>query len=397
MKLFCRKNETSAVDLGNPRGKCAGRFETPSSETMKRRKVAAVSEEGEGDESSEDDSSEGGMREVGNLLGDEEESEGEQQDVQVGAAGGVGGKQGSEKELQNEEEEEEEEEEGREKGYEIDLNAVDGKGELVQAEFSFCEPGEVDFSMTKELLLRGTAGALPQISGDVLYALATDVVEQGALGTTIKVDDSVFAFLSLLSVSHYGKRPYMEYILNHIRSECPTDKKEELKSLISSGVAVCFNERIINVPVQLIHPLHKTMVEDIKWARKNVSETGGSKDMFDFNAIIFVEPCYLGKDRAALEASLDGEDVHEEDGKRNSISKRKRKKQEVESKPIFQHFEGEDFLSNCTISFPCKLTTKAAEGKGAIPQKHRPKQAMVSILTLDQYRAIIPSLSAENK
>ncbi|GBG32028.1 Protein bcp1 [Hondaea fermentalgiana] len=308
------------------------------------------------------------------------------------------------------------------------------KGEnkkMLNVDFEFCDPKEDDFAMIKALITQGTAGLVPNI-GLELGTLAGDITEQAAVGTTICVDSEVYGFASALASKHYTKQAYFAALKEWILAACPAQRKTELtEAFEKKGLAWIVSERLVNMPGQLAPPLLRMLCEDVEWARANVAETGGSKDMFDFAYALFLAPCFMGAMKTQAEKDLDesssSEDEDDDDDdddddegngqkestEANASAKSPKNKQAAKGKapkaskdlvperdeaPLYLHYEDEDLVKMAEMTFPIKLATKVVlegKAKGAVPQKHRPRHAQVVLIKLPTLRKVVAQLEKE--
>ena len=293
----------------------------------------------------------------------------------------------------------------------------------IECDFDFCDPKEDDYSMVKSLLAQGTTAVIPGIFDSVML-IANDVCEQAACGTTITVNSDVYSFISALSGQHYGDKTYMTKLVKMIKSSCPEESKKKLEVALQKGFAWLFCERLMNVPNELIPPLYEAIISDIEWSRDNINETGGTADMFEFEYLAFVAPCYFSAERIKLEEESD-EDVFnsdDEEGKtspENTIStrsKRKPDKQEMgnihkiqRQEPVTDiskaslsdaaclYFEQQSILDRSLLAFPIELVkTRVFEGKakGAVPQRHKPKHAIFGLVSIDNLKKAVKKMKA---
>jgi len=302
-----------------------------------------------------------------------------------------------------------------------DENAVDDEGNIkdMNAEFLFCDPKDDDFFMVKSLLTQGTTALVPGIENE-LSDLTNDICEQCASGTTITVDGDVYTFISALSGGFYGKKKYMQKFRSLLESKCPAVHKNALKTALRKGFAWLLSERLINMPHHVVPPLHKSIAEDVEWARENVAETGGSADMFEFDYFVFVAPCYVGEDKEKInnESDDEGDDDEEDEeeqeqhggkqrtvggkskasaGKRAAPLRKKAKANEVDlDSAFFLYFEHEVLIKKATIKFPISLSTPTVlegKAKGAVPQRHKPRHAFVGVIPVKTHASLISELN----
>lgn len=297
-------------------------------------------------------------------------------------------------------------------------NELDSDGEAgpIVCDFDFCDPKEDDYHMVKSLLLQGTAGLVESFKQNLLD-ISDDVCAQAACGTTITVDSDVYAFVSALSEKHYADRSYMKSIIQLLESTCPAEHSSQLEKIRNSGLALLITERLMNMPNEVIPPLYASIVDDIEWSNNNVKETGGNSDMFDFQYVTFLAPCYLSEQLRNLE-DMDKEDVFSSDsdsdsdcvkstldaqksgrsnGKRTKNAKldsksKKAKKQSSKGSSnsgvndaACLYFEQQLMVKKSALAFVIELCTpKVLEGKakGAVPQRHKPRHAVLGVISL---------------
>lgn len=139
-------------------------------------------------------------------------------------------------------------------------------GEVVQVEFSFCDFRNEDCGMVKALLTKGVFGSIPKVN-QLLNQLEEQIVQQKAVGTTIRVDDQVnqgevYSFATILPYSKVFKNSELgEQLSKYLLSSCPADQVKELEEVLNhpqTGLLV--NERIVNVPRQVAQPLHRYVI-----------------------------------------------------------------------------------------------------------------------------------------
>lgn len=121
--------------------------------------------------------------------------------------------------------------------------------------------------MVKTLLLQGVYGGIDSIATNA-SSLADIISAQKAVGTTIRVggedeDSETVAFLTFISVeclAGKGKAVY-KGLSDYIIQQCPSKSKDLLeKCMIGDDrgqTAWMINERLINMPHQVVPPLHR--------------------------------------------------------------------------------------------------------------------------------------------
>lgn len=181
------------------------------------------------------------------------------------------------------------EEENTSSENEKELNLEPDENESdIEVEFSFDDFKEINFKSIRNLLKKYIPGTQINYS-----EMADSIVNQIIVGTAITVDDSgdVYGFATVLNIKHQLNISYMKDIINIIVEACPSDLLNDFKSKINSkNTGLLINERLINVPDELVPHLHKNLYDDIEYAKKNGIEDEPAR--FTINDIIIISPCY---------------------------------------------------------------------------------------------------------
>mmetsp|Transcript_18407 Transcript_18407/g.61623 ORF Transcript_18407/g.61623 Transcript_18407/m.61623 type:complete len:374 (+) Transcript_18407:13-1134(+) len=163
------------------------------------------------------------------------------------------------------------EEEGSDGDGDILLGAA-MSDEVLEIEFEFFDPQEDDFHSARALMQQSV---LVSAAGMDASALADLIVGQVAVGTVLKSggkDEAALGFLSALSLAHHGDEPCMRKLKAALEKHCPAAHRGRLAAALSAAEEPCallVNERLINVPTELIGPLHGSLAEDLEWAVAN--------------------------------------------------------------------------------------------------------------------------------
>jgi hypothetical protein len=222
----------------------------------------------------------------------------------------------------------------------------------------------------------------------------------------VVVDEQVYTFVSALSGSHYADKAYMRALRAAVEAACPASKRAVLSRLLGEGYAWLISERLVNMPNDIVPPLYRAICDDLTWARANVSETGGSEDMFDFTHALFLAPCYAGKDKDEINNESDGADSDEEEeeasprtGKARARgqggAEAKRAKVTDLNDVLCAHFEQELLIKNAAVTFPVELATPVAmtgKAKGMVPGRHKPKTAIAGVISLAKLEQLLPKI-----
>ncbi|KIY49662.1 hypothetical protein FISHEDRAFT_40603 [Fistulina hepatica ATCC 64428] len=172
-----------------------------------------------------------------------------------------------------------------------DDDKSDSDVSLVNVDFDFFDPNpDVDYHAIKRLL-----GQLFQRDADLfpLHDLTELILSQPEVGSTIKTDgkeSDPYALLTVLNMHVHQNNPAMkalaEYILD--KAKAMPALHADLVSIFAQtskhvGLIIC--ERLINMPVQVIPPMYRMLIEEIERA-------SAEKRPFDFSHYIVISRTY---------------------------------------------------------------------------------------------------------
>ncbi|KAJ3158779.1 Mss4p nuclear export [Geranomyces michiganensis] len=194
--------------------------------------------------------------------------------------------------------------------------------ETVDVDFEFFDPKEIDFHGLKSLLRQTFANDADLIPTSVLADL---IISQPAVGTTVKTEENPdpYAVMTALSFathkSHEGIAAVRAYILDSARKAVYTKKQQastadssattttadRVEAILDSGkTAWVVNERLINMPPQVVPPMMNMLLEEIEWA----VEDG---EPFEFDYFVYISKIYREIESAVGD---DGDDDGDGDG-----------------------------------------------------------------------------------
>ncbi|GAA5954098.1 hypothetical protein JCM21900_002884 [Sporobolomyces salmonicolor] len=208
--------------------------------------------------------------------------------------------------------------------------------EMLDVSFSFFDPQPQDYHSIKLLLsqlLQGDAQAL-DLGG------VTDVVlEQKLVGSTVKTDGGEgddkasegdpYAVLTVLNLNTHKDHPPISSLVAYLVSKVPPSSpfRTELESLLAVPVAdssaatprhvgLVLNERLVNMPVQVVPPMFRMLAEELQWARED-------NEPYHFSHLLFLSRVFRSSSssfdedpNAALEASAPSQDGQKKGGKK---------------------------------------------------------------------------------
>ena len=139
-----------------------------------------------------------------------------------------------------------------------------------------------------------------------LSALTDLILAQPLLGSTIKVEGNEsdpYAFLSVINLKEHKDRPEIASLTKYLQERCKQSCKiksigQLMDSTDSTCVGLLLTERLINLPVQVIPPMYKMLLEEIQWA---IDE----KEPYQFSHYLILSKTYQ-EIVSALDAEIGG-------------------------------------------------------------------------------------------
>ncbi|KAJ2856835.1 Mss4p nuclear export, partial [Coemansia asiatica] len=185
-----------------------------------------------------------------------------------------------------------------------------GSNEIVEVDFEFFDPKEPDYHAIKRLLL-STFG---DDSEDFNISMLADLcLAQPHIGSTVKMEEAgdPYAFLTILGMREHRETEVVKQIVEYLLKKVPDEGKQRLLQILESNVGLVLNERIVNMPPQVVPPMFRMLVEELGWAREDGKPV-------DFDYYLVLAPMYR-----ETEAPENDEEEEEED--RRGAKKKKTK------------------------------------------------------------------------
>nr|CCA14021.1 BCCIP family protein putative [Albugo laibachii Nc14] len=163
--------------------------------------------------------------------------------------------------------------------------ADSGNEDLVNVEFVFSDPKQCHYQSIKQLMSSCLSASLSLDTAE----LADIIVDQVEIGTVVCVSDEpdAYGFITVLNLRHYEERKCIQQLLSYVRKHCPLDQKDEFEEMLKTkDVGLFLNERLFNLPYQLIPALHSALHQDIEWAISNSEQSRHKKFHFDYFLVL---------------------------------------------------------------------------------------------------------------
>lgn len=183
--------------------------------------------------------------------------------------------------------------------------------EIIDVDFEFFDPQPQDFYGYKILLKQIFGNDHEYIN---LSDLADLVLSQPLLGSSVKVQsedpkkEDPYAMLSVLNMQEHKDKESIKQIKKYLNDRL-TKKPVSLKKLNaflndeSKPVGILLNERLINMPPQVVPPMFRMLLEEIQWAIED-------KEPYEFAYYMIISKLYkmveskVDKDENAPQTSV---------------------------------------------------------------------------------------------
>ncbi|RLN66608.1 hypothetical protein BBP00_00002108 [Phytophthora kernoviae] len=244
-------------------------------------------------------------------------------------------------------------------------------GNSVSVDFLFSDPREAHFHSVKQFLLAYLPPSQPfDVSG-----LANAVVGQVTAGTMVCVEgeDDVYGFITALNLKSFTQETSVQQILQYVTKKCPNSELPRLQQILNTkNVGLVLNERMVNLPYQLVPAVHSALHEDIEWAIEN-EDTEELRNSFKMDYFLILATC-----------------TEEKSGGNDGAKKGKKTKTTYDQTvKLFNNFEDE-FLeqeADLSFSFDAPLSERERVDKSS-------KTTVVMLLERAKHKAALTNIAA---
>ncbi|KAG3120186.1 hypothetical protein PI124_g1043 [Phytophthora idaei] len=248
--------------------------------------------------------------------------------------------------------------------------AAAAAGGNVNVDFLFSDPREAHFHSVKQFLL----AYLPPTQPFDVSGLANAIVGQVTAGTMVCVEgeDDVYGFITALNLKSFANETSIQQVLQYVTKKCPSAELPKLQQILNTkNVGLVLNERMVNLPYQLVPALHSALHEDIEWAIQN-EDTEELRNSFEMDYFLILATC-----------------TEEKSGSSGSKKGKKSKTTYEQTAKFFHNFEDE-FLeqeAELSFSFDTPLTERERVDQSS-------KTTVVMLLECEKHKAALASISA---
>ncbi|KAL4779357.1 p21-C-terminal region-binding protein-domain-containing protein [Aspergillus varians] len=229
----------------------------------------------------------------------------------------------------------------------VDGDSSDEDMDIVNVDFEWFDPQEIDFHGLKHLLRQ-----LFDIDAqDFETSALTDLIlAQPLLGSTVKVDgkdSDPYAFLTVLNLQAHSDKPAIKTLTAYIKRKASANPSlAPLTELLSQTpippIGLILTERLINMPGEVVPPMYTMLQEEIAWAIEE-------KEPYNFSHYLIVSKTY-----EEVESKLDAEESRPQ--------KKKKKAAGEKSERFFFHPEDEVLERHALCSGGYEYSHKHDEG-----------------------------------
>ncbi|KAF7730572.1 Mss4p nuclear export [Apophysomyces ossiformis] len=225
--------------------------------------------------------------------------------------------------------------------------------DIVDVDFDFYNPEEIDFHALKRLLsqLFSSDSELINIS-DIVDIL----IEENHVGTTVKVDgqeSDPYAILSVINLKEQKTKEGIQSLCSYLLAKCPKKNEKLYKAihdilgLETAAVGWVVSERFINMPVEIMPPMYTMLQQEIAQA----------EEPYAFDWYMFISKTYK-----EVASAVDEEDTREEDDNpKQKKSKKNKGKASASSETFYFQAEDEIIAKYATYQFDFKFTNSEKE------------------------------------
>jgi hypothetical protein len=164
---------------------------------------------------------------------------------------------------------------------------------------------------------------------------------------------NVFGFVSIINLSTNNSSSCIQSLKSTCLLHCPNEYKTELTTVLSGTterpVGFFFQERMVNVPLEITLVLHEQLVLDMDYAIDNVSDMELKKSL-DYGAFIRLAPCFKSSSSGGGGSGGSGGGIL-----------------------VYKYFDDEIFATNAEFVYSFKATThnKKKEAKAHCNEKKK--------------------------
>ncbi|SAL99376.1 hypothetical protein [Absidia glauca] len=247
-----------------------------------------------------------------------------------------------------------------------DDDSDDNLQDIVDVDFDFYNPEEVDYHALKRLLGQLFASDAELIEvGD----LVDIIIEENQVGTTIKVDgqeSDPYAILSVINLQEQKANKGVVSLCQYLSNKCPKKDQALHKAVMNilsleKPVGWIVSERFINMPVDVMPPMYNLLLQETKNAVANVGVSSSSSSI-DTNTHTHTHSLHIDVYKEVAPTEDNGDEGDDNDDDEPPAKKKKGKKASrkptslLTDETIYYQAEDEIIASYATHQYDFKFT-----------------------------------------
>ncbi|KAI8372784.1 p21-C-terminal region-binding protein-domain-containing protein [Radiomyces spectabilis] len=237
----------------------------------------------------------------------------------------------------------------------------DSLKEIVDVDFDFFNPDEIDYHALKRLLgqLFSSDAELMEV-GDIVDIL----LEENHVGTTVKVDgqeSDPYAILSVINLQQQKDNKGIQSLCSYLLNKCPkkyqklhTTVRDLLSPDAEKSVGWVVSERFINMPVEIMVPMYTMLRQEIAQAVEN-------KEPYQFEWFMFISKVYKEVAPTADEDDNDEEEAPAPAQKKARKGKKAAKATSTAAETFYFQAEDEIVAKYAEYQFDYRFTNSDKE------------------------------------
>ncbi|KAJ2805704.1 Mss4p nuclear export [Coemansia guatemalensis] len=156
---------------------------------------------------------------------------------------------------------------------------------MVNIDFEFFDPSPEDFHAMKHMLVSAFGDDAEEFNVSELVEL---ILEQNAIGSTVKVEEGgdPYGFMTVVDMRAHSGKTVVKQIRKYLEKKADGQKMGgRLREMLDGHTGLLINERVINMPPQVVAPMLRMLAEETQRA----TEAG---EPFDFEYYLLLAPMY---------------------------------------------------------------------------------------------------------
>lgn len=213
-----------------------------------------------------------------------------------------------------------------------------------------------------------------------LSALSDLILSQPLLGSTVKTDGNEsdpYAFLTVLNLEEHREKAAIKTLTDYVLEQAGKNAKlapvvDVLKG--SNTVGLILTERLINIPVEVVPPMYKMLLEEMTWANEE-------KEPYKFTHYLIISKTYR-----EIESQVDHED-----------SRPHKKKKGPPSAEVFNFHPEDAIIQRSALAYGDYAYTKMgsdedADSKRAFQDLGIKPQGHMILIEASKYESVVTAL-----